>query len=90
MGLVQSRRSNYDTDVFMPLFAAIQSVIGCQPYQGRVGAADTQLVGAPPTRLVQQIDTLTSAAAGPQTDRRLRLFACTDGCAVGHCLPCAG
>jgi alanyl-tRNA synthetase len=50
--LVQSRRSNYDTDVFMPLFAAIQSVIGCQPYQGRVGAADTQLVGANPTQLL--------------------------------------
>lgn len=49
VSVLQGRRSNYDTDVFMPLFSAIQNVIGCEPYQGRVGSADTTLVRHPPT-----------------------------------------
>ena len=30
--LLQDKTSNYDTDAFMPLFAAIQKIIGCQVY----------------------------------------------------------
>ncbi|CAN0102315.1 unnamed protein product, partial [Sphacelaria rigidula] len=41
--LLQDKRSNYDTDMFTPLFGAIQRVVGCPPYAGRVGAADTDL-----------------------------------------------
>ena len=32
--VIQGKNSNYDTDVFMPIFAAIQKVTGAQPYGG--------------------------------------------------------
>lgn len=35
--VIQGKNSNYDTDVFTPLFAAIQKVTGCdQPYGGKL------------------------------------------------------
>jgi alanyl-tRNA synthetase len=38
--ILQDKHSNYDTDVFMPLFAAIQNKVGCQPYTGKLGEED--------------------------------------------------
>ena len=38
--ILQDKRSNYDTDVFMPIFAEIQRIIGCPPYTGKIGAED--------------------------------------------------
>lgn len=40
VSVLQNKRSNYDTDIFTPIFAEIQSVTGARPYEGRVGAAD--------------------------------------------------
>jgi alanyl-tRNA synthetase len=40
--ILQNKRSNYDTDVFMPLFAAIQEVVKCPPYTGKLGEEDAQ------------------------------------------------
>ncbi|KER21252.1 hypothetical protein T265_10380 [Opisthorchis viverrini] len=40
LSVLQGKRSNYDTDLFQPLFAAIQSGTGAPPYSGRVGAED--------------------------------------------------
>lgn len=40
VSVVQNKSSNYDTDVFLPLFDAIQKATGCPPYQGRVGKDD--------------------------------------------------
>ncbi len=41
--ILQNVRSNYDTDIFMPLFQAICLEIGtCPPYAGQVGIADAQ------------------------------------------------
>lgn len=41
VSVLQDRRSNYDTDVFAPIFEAIQRATGCeQPYRDRVGVAD--------------------------------------------------
>lgn len=41
VSVIQDKRSNYDTDVFQPLFAAIQSGTNAPPYEGKVGAEDT-------------------------------------------------
>lgn len=38
--VLQNKRSNYDTDVFAPIFAAIQATTGARPYSGKVGKAE--------------------------------------------------
>lgn len=40
VSVIQDKRSNYDTDVFVPLFNAIQSNTGARPYTGKVGSED--------------------------------------------------
>ena len=39
--ILQNKRSNYDTDAFVPIFNAIQKEIGCAPYSGKLGAEDS-------------------------------------------------
>lgn len=41
VSVIQDKRSNYDTDVFQPLFTAIQQGTSAPPYEGKVGAEDT-------------------------------------------------
>jgi len=38
--ILQDKRSNYDTDVFQPIFEAIQEKIKCNPYTGKLGSDD--------------------------------------------------
>ena len=38
--ILQDKRSNYDTDIFDPIFKEIQSVIGCTEYTGKLGKED--------------------------------------------------
>jgi alanyl-tRNA synthetase len=40
--ILQEKRSNYDTDVFMPYFKEIQRIIGCQSYTGKLGQEDAK------------------------------------------------
>ncbi|PJF18581.1 hypothetical protein PSACC_01613 [Paramicrosporidium saccamoebae] len=40
LSVLQNKRSNYDTDVFMPIFAEIEQRSGCRPYSGKVGRSE--------------------------------------------------
>ncbi|KAL1982316.1 hypothetical protein VTN96DRAFT_1474 [Rasamsonia emersonii] len=40
VSILQGKSSNYDTDVFSPLFKTIQDVTGAREYRGRFGADD--------------------------------------------------
>lgn len=40
VSVLQNKRSNYDTDIFMPIFEEIQKLTGTRPYSGHVGADD--------------------------------------------------
>lgn len=40
VSVLQDKSSNYDTDVFTPIFQAIQTVTGAREYRGRFGAED--------------------------------------------------
>jgi len=38
--ILQGKRSNYDTDIFLPLMEHIQKVAQCAPYSGKIGKED--------------------------------------------------
>ncbi|KAK9510740.1 hypothetical protein O3M35_005466 [Rhynocoris fuscipes] len=61
VSVIQQKRSNYDTDIFMPLFDAIQQGTGAPPYQGRVGADDKDGIDMAYRVLADHARTLTIA-----------------------------
>ncbi|KAJ2237439.1 Alanine--tRNA ligase [Coemansia sp. RSA 1722] len=63
VSVLQDKRSNYDTDVFMPLFQSIQSLTGARPYTGKVGADDTDGIDMAYRVIADHIRTLTFAIA---------------------------
>lgn len=40
VSVIQNKRSNYDTDLFQPIFEVIQKGTGAPPYEGKVGDED--------------------------------------------------
>ena len=40
VAILQGKRSNYDTDLFVPLFQAVEKIAGTPKYEGRFGEAD--------------------------------------------------
>ena len=45
VSVIQNKRSNYDTDLFVPIFEAIEKESGVGvPYKGRVGDEDTDKI----------------------------------------------
>ncbi|KAI9500524.1 alanyl-tRNA synthetase [Coemansia spiralis] len=63
VSVLQNKRSNYDTDVFMPLFDAIQQLTGARPYTGNVGAEDTDGIDMAYRVIADHVRTLTFAIA---------------------------
>jgi alanyl-tRNA synthetase len=60
---LQDRMSNYDTDVFMPIFDAIREASGCRPYTQLLGQDDKDGVDMAYRVVGDHIRTLTVAIA---------------------------
>lgn len=61
--ILQDKTSNYDTDIFTPIFNEIQVICGCGSYTGRVGKDDTDLKDMAYRVLGDHIRTLSIAIA---------------------------
>ncbi|OCH93133.1 hypothetical protein OBBRIDRAFT_790601 [Obba rivulosa] len=61
VSVVQGKRSNYDTDVFTPLFSKIQELTGVRPYQGKFGDEDENGVDTAYRVVADHVRTLTFA-----------------------------
>ncbi|MDX2148154.1 MAG: alanine--tRNA ligase [Planctomycetota bacterium] len=59
--VLQNVNSNYDTDIFAPIFQAIERATGVRPYMGRLGASDTDKVDTAYRVIADHIRTLTFA-----------------------------
>ena len=66
VSVLQGKLSNYDTDIFMPIFAQIQKLTGARPYSGKVGAEDTDGVDEAYRVIADHIRTLVVAITDGQ------------------------
>ncbi|CAD6184383.1 unnamed protein product [Caenorhabditis auriculariae] len=61
IAVMQNKTSNYDTDIFQPLFKAIKERSGAREYTGHVGAEDTDGVDMAYRVVADHVRTLTIA-----------------------------
>ncbi|KAF8647172.1 hypothetical protein AX16_007002 [Volvariella volvacea WC 439] len=61
VSVIQDKRSNYDTDVFIPIFERIQQLTGVRPYQGKFGAEDVDGIDTAYRVVADHVRTLTFA-----------------------------
>ncbi|KAJ3388432.1 Alanine--tRNA ligase [Lobulomyces angularis] len=63
---LQKKKSNYDTDVFMGLFKAIQDLTGARPYKGLLGDEDVDGIDTAYRIVADHLRTLTFAICDGQ------------------------
>jgi alanyl-tRNA synthetase len=61
VSVLQNKMSNYDTDVFTPLFVKIQELTGSRPYSGKEGAEDVDGIDTAYRVVADHVRTLTFA-----------------------------
>jgi alanyl-tRNA synthetase len=61
VSVVQGKRSNYDTDLFMPIFDKIHESTGTRPYSGKVGNEDPDKIDMAYRVVADHIRTLVIA-----------------------------
>ncbi|XP_075251225.1 alanine--tRNA ligase, cytoplasmic-like isoform X3 [Convolutriloba macropyga] len=63
VSVIQDKKSNYDTDVFAPIFEAIHKKSGVRPYSGKLGSDDVDSIDMAYRVLADHARTLTVAIA---------------------------
>ncbi|KAN0064624.1 Alanine--tRNA ligase [Thecaphora frezii] len=61
VSVLQDKPSNYDTDVFTPLFEKIRELTGARPYAGKLGAEDVDGIDTAYRVVADHVRTLTFA-----------------------------
>lgn len=61
VSVIQDRRSNYDTDIFLPIFDKVRELTGVRPYEGRFGPDDVDGIDTAYRVVADHVRTLTFA-----------------------------